>query len=408
MYKVKQTFDTDSISNIHGFLLPRLNILNAKVKPGMHIAITAGSRGITDIAEITRDVVNWVKNRGAYPFIIPAMGSHGGAIADGQKEVLNNYGISEKSMGCPVKSSMQVVELEKKHSPVKVFMDKYAYESDGILLINRIKPHTNFRGDYESGLVKMATIGLGKHEQAFAIHTFGTKGMTDYIPAVAKDVFAAGKIIGGVGIIENAFDKPYRIEVLPAHEIMMKEPGLLDLAKKMMPSLPIRDIDVLIVDRIGKNISGVGLDPNIIGRMGIHGQKDPDYPVINSIYVRDLTEETYGNALGMGLSDVISRELFEKINYTVTYENVYTSGNYERVKIPVIAENDEQAVMYALRQNGETPAEDAKIIRILDTLHLEHLYLSQPVLDIIRKKANIEVIGEPKKLLDADGRLFNF
>lgn len=407
LVKVRQVFDDSKIPSISGELNHQLEKLSGQIKPGMNIAVTAGSRGINNIDKITKFVVDWVKNKGATPFIIPAMGSHGGATDEGQKSVLDNYGINKQKMGCPVKSSMQVVEIKKKHSPVKVYMDAYAYESDGVILINRIKPHTNFHGDYESGLVKMATIGLGKHAQAFAIHTYGTKGMIEYLPSAAKDVLASGKIIGGIGIIENAYDETCHIEVLQADEILSKEPALLKKAKDVMPSLPVKDIDVLIVDQIGKNISGVGLDPNIIGRMGIYGQKDPGYPVINSIYIRDLTDKTYGNALGMGLADVISRNLYEKIDFSVTYENVYTSGNYERVKVPVIADTDEQAIMYALRQNGETPAGSARIIRILDTLHLEYIFVSQPVLDIIRKSSHIEVVGGPQKLLNAQGHMFN-
>ena len=407
LVKVRQVFDNYKLSSIEDELNTQLEKLSSKVNPGMSIAITAGSRGINNIDRITRQVVEWIKGKGANPFIIPAMGSHGGATDEGQKSVLNNYGIDEQMMGCPVKSSMDVVELEKKSSPIPVYMDEFAYKSDGVILINRIKPHTNFHGDYESGLVKMATIGLGKHAQAFAIHTYGTKGMVDYMPAAAKDVFASGKIIGGVGIIENAYDETCHIEVLETQDILKQEPALLKKAKEVMPSLPVKEIDVLIVDRIGKNISGVGLDPNIIGRMGIYGQQNPDYPKINSIYSKDLTKETHGNALGMGLTDVISRTLYEKIDFNITYENVYTSGNYERVKIPVIADSDEQAIMYALRQNGETPAESAKIIRILDTLHLEYIYISQPVLDIIRKSSHIEIVGKPVKLLDSKGHMFN-
>lgn len=406
--RIIQHFSTTKIAQLDLVINQELKKLENRIKPGNSIALAVGSRGISNIDKIVKETVKYIKSKDAHSFIVPAMGSHGGATANGQKEVLARYNITEESMGCPVNSTMEVTEMEQKGSPIPVYMDKYAYEADGVILINRIKPHTNFHASYESGLVKMSTIGLGKHTQAFVIHTHGTKGMVGYMPKVAKEVLNSGKILGGLAIVENAYDETMHIEVVVKEDIFDREPTLLQMARDNMPKLPVKDIDVLIVDRIGKNISGVGMDPNIIGRIRIPDQVDPEYPAINSIYIRDLTPETHGNAIGMGLGDVISKKLYNKIDYEVTYENVYTSGNYERVKIPVLANTDEEAIAYALRQNRQTAPQEAVIVWIKDTLHLQHMYVSQALLNKITNKKGIEKTGNSIKLLDNNGQMCNF
>jgi hypothetical protein len=381
--KIKQIFPDNRILNLKEEVRKELLKLNDSIKPGNRIAIAAGSRGINNLALVVKEVAEFIRGKNAFPFIVPAMGSHGDATATGQAEILESYGITEKLIGVPVISSMDVVELPFSDSPVQVFMDKNAYNSDGVILVNRIKPHTDFHGTYESGLVKMSVIGLGKERQASVIHSFGVFGLTDLLPEIAKKVLSAGRILGGIGLVENAYDETMVVKALKPDEFFDQEPVLLATARKNMPSLPIKDIDILIIDRLGKDISGTGIDPNIIGRMRIMGQKEPENPKIKAIIVTDLTEATHGNAIGIGLSDVITRTLYDKIDFSSTYINAVTSSFIERAKIPIIAKNEREAFAIALRSCGYLKSGEEKIVRIKDTLHLGEVYVSRAVLDSI-------------------------
>ncbi len=236
--------------------------------------------------------------------------------------------------------------------PNPVFMDKNAYESDGVILINRIKPHTDYHAKYESGLVKMAVIGLGNEKQASAIHSYGVYGLSTLIPLTAKQIFSTGKILGGIALVENAYDDTMLVNVLKTDDFFEQEPVLLDIARKNMPALPVNDIDVLIIDQMGKDISGVGIDTNIIGRTKIVGQEEPENPNIKAIMVLDLTDHSHGNAIGIGLSDVITKKLYDKIDFSATYSNAVTSSFLERAKIPIVADNDKEAFEIALRSCG--------------------------------------------------------
>jgi hypothetical protein len=389
--KIKQHFRNNSLADIKGELAKELLKLRPFIKPGANIALAVGSRGIRNLALIVKEVAAFVKANNACPFIIPAMGSHGDSTAEGQAEILAGYGISEKTIGVPVRSSMEVVELPRGDSPIPVFMDRNAYDSDGIILINRIKPHTDYHGKFESGLIKMSVIGLGKEKQASAVHGYGIYGLSDLIPLIAKQNFCLGKILGGVALIENAYDETMLVEALNTNEIFEKEPVLLDIARENMPSFPVNNIDVLIIDQMGKDISGAGIDTNIIGRIKITGQTEPDKPRIKSIVLLDLTDNSYGNAVGIGLSDVITRRLFDKINYSSTYKNIVTSGFLERAKIPFVAGNDKEAFEIALRSCGFLKKGEEKIIRIKDTLHLDEMYISKSVLDIVNGSAEIDI-----------------
>jgi hypothetical protein len=392
--KIKQNFRNNSLADIKGDVLKELLKLRPLIKPGASIALAIGSRGIKNLAFVVKEVAEFIKENKAYPFIIPAMGSHGEATADGQTEILAAYGISEKTIGIPVRSSMVVIELPQGESPIPVFMDKNAYDSDGIILINRIKPHTDFHSKYESGLVKMAVIGLGKEKQASVIHRYGVTGLADLIPLAAKEIFSKGKILGGIALIENAYDETMLVKALRTDDFFDQEPLLLEIARNNMAALPVNDIDVLIIDQIGKDISGVGLDPNIIGRIKIRGQKEPEKPAIKAIVLLDLTDNSHGNAIGIGLSDVITKKLYDKINYASTYTNAVTSSFLERAKIPIVANTDKEAVEIALRSCGYIKGGEEKIIRIKDTLHLNELYVSQSILDLIDGSAGIEVLEE--------------
>ncbi len=375
--------------------------LTRPIGAGASIAIAVGSRGIANIDGITRSVVDQLLSLRAKPFIIPAMGSHGGATAEGQLEVLASYNITPETMGCPIRSSMEVVELDRGGLANPLFMDRFAAESDGVILINRIKPHTDFHGRYESGLVKMAVIGLGKERQAGTMHSWGIHGLRDLIPLSAERVFGTGKILAGIGIVENAYDETAIVEAIPGREILSREPELLDAAKQNMPRLPVDEIDVLMVDYLGKNISGSGIDTNIIGRIRIDGEPEPASPRIRSIVVCDLTPETHGNACGMGLADVVTRRFADKIDFKTTNTNIITSGFLERGKLPVVADTDRHAFEIALRAAGCRDVEKARVIRIQDTLHLSEMFVSAALMREIEGREDIEVIGEPVELFDS-------
>jgi hypothetical protein len=406
LIKIRQHFRENSLTNIKGEVREQLKKLSPHIRPGANIAIGVGSRGISKLALVVKTVADFLKENNARPFIVPAMGSHGGATAEGQEKVLAGYGISFDTIGIPVKSSMEVVELTPENSPCPVYMDKIAFESDGIILINRIKPHTDFHGRYESGLVKMAVIGLGKEKQASSVHSYGVYGLTDLIPLIGQIILSSGKIIGGLALVENAYDETMLVRALKPDEFVDQEPRLLDIARQNMPSLPVSDIDVLIIDQMGKDISGVGLDPNIIGRIRITGQREPDSPRIKAIMISDLTSNSYGNAIGLGLSDVITRKLYEKVDFASTYMNAVTSGFLERAKVPVIAENDRKAFELALRSCGFIKPGEQRIIRIKDTLHLNEIYVSKPVVERAGKAKGFEIIKENVPVFDDENHLY--
>lgn len=408
LHKIRQRFDRTRLEDPRATLRSHLVALDAMVRPGSHIAIAAGSRGIDNLALVARELSAYLKARGAMPFVVPAMGSHGGATAEGQAEILKVYGISEEAIGAPVRSAMSVVELPSEGSPVRLFMDKHVHEADGAILINRIKPHTDYHGRYESGLMKMALIGLGKLEGARAVHDFGVHGLRELIEPGAARVLSTGKILAGVALVENALHQTIHIEVLKADAIAREEPRLLALAKRHMPSLPFAAIDVLIVDRMGKDISGVGIDPNITGRIGVAGQHDEAAPRVGAMMVSDLTSGTHGNAIGVGLADVITRRLFDKIDYASTYANVITSSFLERGKIPVVADTDRQAFDIALRSCGYVPEGRERIVRIPDTLHLEEVYVSTALLGELSDRGAIDIIGRGADLFDDAGGLTPF
>ncbi|MEO6725148.1 MAG: DUF2088 domain-containing protein [Blastocatellia bacterium] len=403
--KIRQHFESTAIADIEQAVAQQLKSGKWHCSPDARIAIAVGSRGIANIARITKAVAAAVKAKGGTPFILPAMGSHGGATAEGQREILASYGVTEEAMGCPVRSSMEVMELDNGDLEIPLFMDRHAFESDGVILINRIKPHTAFHGDYESGLVKMSVIGLGKERLANALHAFGIYGLKTLMPKAARKILATGKIILGVGIVENAYDETSIIEALTPEEILRREPELLNTAKAMMPSFPLNEIDVLIVDALGKNISGSGMDPNIIGRMRIRGEAEPEFPAIKVIVVTDLTDASHGNACGIGLADVVTRRLADKIDWDATYMNGITSGFYEHFMLPIVAPTDAQALEWGIRASHD-PHKSKKIVRITDTLHLSEMYVSEAALDEIKDK--VEILGESENLFDEQGSLITF
>jgi Lactate racemase N-terminal domain len=406
--KIRQRFERKALPDPIIVAREQLTRLDDLIPPDARIAIAVGSRGIDNLQSIVKEVVAYVQGRGARPFIVPAMGSHGGATAEGQTEVLRSYGVSEETVQAPVHATMGVVDLHEGDLPFRVYIDRNAFESAGVILINRIKPHTDFHGRYESGLMKMALIGLGKQEGALAIHQFGVYGLREFIEPGARRVLASGKILGGVALVEDAYHRTMCVKVLKTDEIPDGESRLLALARANMPALPAKTIDVLVVDRMGKDISGVGMDPNITGRFGVNGEHDTTGPQIGAMIVCDLTDQSRGNAIGVGLADIITQRLYDKIERQATYANVITSSFLERGKIPVAAPTDRDAFAVACRSCAQPANGRARIVRILDTLHLEDVYVSPAVLDELRDATAIEVIERDVEMFDASGSLRPF
>lgn len=402
---VRQQFPSEHLADVQGRLQTELSGCGVSLCPQTRIAIAVGSRGIANLAGMVQQIVAWVKAQQAVPFVVPAMGSHGGATAEGQAQILADYGITEAEIGAPVVSSMEVVALPQGDAEVPVYFDKTAYEADGTILINRVKPHTSFHARYESGLMKMIAIGLGKHAQALAIHNLGVRGLREVMPVVTGQTLRHGNILLGVAVVENAYDETMLVRAIPAARIAEEEPALLEVAKAQMPRLPVDDVDVLIVDEMGKNISGLGMDTNVIGRLKIPGQSEPDSPRIRIIYARDLTDESHGNAVGMGLADIIHRGLFAKIDFAATYENAATATFLERAKVPMVADTDRQALDWALRACNQSDPRKLRIIRIRNTLRLDVLQVSPNILDEIGTQPNIELLAPARPMLNDAGQL---
>ncbi len=396
MVKVRQDFPRPRVGDVGEALREQCGReeIKSRIEPGMQVAITAGSRGISGIDVVLRSLVRILEDAGARPFIIPAMGSHGGATAEGQVEILRSLGVTEESVGAEIRSSMEVVELGETESGVPVFMDRIASQADGIIIVGRIKKHTDFRSEIESGLLKMSAIGLGKHAQALALHAYGVKGIKDYMVEAGEMVFSSGKVLFGVGIVENAYEETAMLEAIPPERVVEREAELLKESARLMPKLPVSDIDVLFVDELGKNFSGTGMDTNVIGRFRIPGVEEPESPKVKYLIVSDVSEAAHGNTLGIGLADLTTRRLFEKIDYEAMNANVLTSTFLERAKIPMILESDREALEAAMRCNWGVEPEDTRFVRIPNTLHLRYLYLSENLLEEAIANGNVEVVEE--------------
>lgn len=399
--RIRQTFPSRKIANLPEAVRAELSALGLSLKPGARIAIGIGSRGIANLTVLARELIAFLKGLGAQPFVVPAMGSHGGATAAGQAEILAGLGITAAALGVPIISSMDVAEIPAKGLSHKLYMGKNAYEADGVVLLNRIKPHTDFHSTYESGLVKMSVVGLGNHEQAKIMHGLGVGGLRDLIPLAAKEIFATGKILFGLAVVEDAHDDTMRVRALKPDAIFAEEPDLLRLAVASMPKLPSDRIDILIVDTIGKNLSGTGMDTNIIGRIRVKGSPEPESPAIGNIIVDDLSPESHGNALGVGLADIITRRMFDKIDFKAMYANVVTTTFLDRGKTPIVAEDLAQAFDIAVRTAGGRPFGELRVMRIPNTLHLEEMTVSPALyreladrVERLSETADIAAIGE--------------
>ncbi len=349
---------------------------------GKRIALGFGSRGIASIDAIAAELVGLVKSSGGDPFIVPAMGSHGGGTPAGQIEVLDGLGINEASMGCPIHATMEVVDMGLTSVGVRAYLDKNVAGADGLIITNRTKVHTDFHGPHESGLLKMLAIGLGKETGARAIHQHGVVGLRDYMPVVAKHLLANSPFLAGFGIVEDGYHAVAHLEGFGSDGVVAGDHRLLQRSRELMPSLPVDDIDVLIIDEIGKDISGAGLDTNIIGRWMIDGEPEPEAPRVKRIVILDLTPASHGNATAYGLADFMSRKLFDKIDFPITTKNLYTSGFLLRGRMPLVFESDEETIQAALFdafRADPSQAADARVVRIKNTLALENLWVSTNV-----------------------------
>ncbi|CAM4184512.1 nickel pincer cofactor-dependent isomerase, group 22 [Lederbergia lenta] len=394
MVKVKQHFDDEKIDHLGQALSDKLNSdhIQELIRPGMEIAIAVGSRGIDRLPEITATTVKFLKERGAIPFIVPSMGSHGGATGPGQTAVLEHLGVTEESVGCEIRSSMEVVKLGELPNGLPVYLDKYASKADGIVVINRVKPHTAFRGRVESGIMKMISIGLGKQKGAEACHQLGFKYMAENVPKMAKMIMEKKPVLFGVATVENAFDKVTQIEVLEASEIEGKETELQAKAKELLPKLLFEQLDVLVIDEIGKNISGDGMDPNITGRYPTpyaHGG-----PEVNKMVVLDLTPETEGNANGVGTADFTTQRLVDKMDLETTYANGLTSTVVAPTKIATTLANDKLALKAAIKTCNILDFTKVKMVRIKNTLEVSEIEVSEPLMEYIKEHPEMELISD--------------
>lgn len=405
--RVRQHFPDDHIppEKIPGAVVELLADSGAAsaLKPGMRVCLTCGSRGIDNIVAITRAVADYCRQKGALPFAIPAMGSHGGASAEGQLAVLHSLGITEETIGCPIHSSMETVQIGHTEEGQPVYIDRNAAEADGIILINRIKPHTSFRGKYESGLMKMMAIGLGKQRGAETCHAEGFGQMHRKVPLFGGAILRNAPILFGLGILENAHDRTAQLHVLMPEEIEEREPILLQEAFRLMPSIGFPECDVLIVDEIGKNISGCGMDPNISGVFALPGMTGGIRAQRRCIL--SLTEETHGNGYGMGAADAVTDRLFRQLDLAQIYPNSITSTSLGFSKIPLIMPTDRAAIALCIRTCNKLDKDAPRIIRIRNTLALGEMEISEALIPEMTE--NMEIISEPYSLpFDENGNLF--
>ena len=408
MANVRQKFEAQRLTDIgaavaRAFQRPEIR---GRVERGQVIAVGCGSRGIANIAEIAQCVIRELRALGAQPFVFPCMGSHGAATAEGQKKVLESYGITEAATGAPIRASMETAVVGNLPDGTPVHMDRHAAEADAVVVINRIKPHTGFRGATESGLTKMLSIGIGKIVGASTYHAHGMDRFPELLPQIRDVNISRRNVLFGVGIVENAYDETALIEAIPAQALATREPELQALSKRMMPQLAFDEIDVLIIDEMGKNISGAGFDPNITGRNRRAVQWLPR-PLVKKIVVLGLTRESMGNATGLGSADVITMRLYREMDVPSTYANIITSCNLDGASIPMIMNTDREAIALAVKTVVRVKPQDCRIVRIRNTLQLAEIQVSEPLLaEVARQPERFEVVAAPAPFaFDAKGTL---
>ena len=406
VFRVRQRFHSTRVEDIPVRVareVARLD-LNGRLKPGDSVAITSGSRGVANIATITRSLAEELRKRGARPFIVPAMGSHGGGTAAGQRGVLERYGITETAMGVPIRATMETLPIGETPEGIPVVLDRNVLEADHIAVVNRIKPHTDFDAEIESGLTKMLAIGLGKHQGAIRYHRANKRyGYYRVLTGVAEVVRRRCSILLALGIVENGYDQTGMIEAMTSAELFDVEKRLLKMAKSWLARIPFDRGDLLLVDEMGKNVSGTGMDTNVIGRRAGAGEPFAGAPRFSRIVVRDLTPESYGNAIGVGMADVVTRRLVDKIDTRPTYVNALTSTNLESVRIPVTVDSDREALETGISTSGASSGEDCRMVWIRNTLKLDRFVASEALLDEVERHRDLQVL-EHLGELDFDGR----
>ncbi len=391
LLSVRQKLVSQPLADVAGEVCRQLDALSADVPQGP-IAITVGSRGISNIPLITKTAGDWLRERGAKPFIVPSMGSHNGATAEGQKQMVESLGMSESAMGMPIRSSMECVKLATVDTG-DVWMDRHCYESDGVLVINRVKLHTCFSGPVQSGLTKMMVVGMGKIRSAQTFHSSPTPQMKNMLLDMGQVLIDSGKIFGGLAILEDGFDETAEIHGIRPSEILTREPPLLERHCEYFPRLPVDELNTLIVDSIGKTYSGTGMDTNVIGYRGIQGFEDLARPNISIIAALSLVEASKGNAIGVGLADFITQRLRDAIDEGKTFLNVYTTGDMERAKIPATLPDDQTLLEKIIARYGQE-----RMMVIPNTLHLEHLYVSEDLRAEVEANPLCEIDAEPVEL----------
>ena len=413
MMRVKQRFDGPTLEDIPGAVREEIAGLNlsGKVGKGESVAISVGSRGIANIALITRSMIEELQALGAEPFAVPAMGSHGGGRAEGQREIIESYGVTEEYIGAPIRSSMEVVQVGETGDGVPVFFDKYAYEADHVVVAGRVKPHTGFVGEIESGLHKMMLIGLGKHKGAALYHQAIVHYSFDRIVrSVGQTVIDKCGVLFGLGIVENQYDRTALVRAVEPENFVEGEKELLLLAKKWMPSLPFEQIDVLVVEEMGKNISGSGMDTNVIGRKYYdHKAAEKEYPKVTRIAVRSLTEETHGNASGIGMADYIHSRILDQIDLEATAINTMTGNHPSAGAVPISFDSDRKVLEAALSTCGLVEPPDARVMRIRNTLDVEEILVSEACEKEVARRDELSVVEPPREMqFDANDDLLPF
>jgi hypothetical protein len=412
MMQVRQKFPASAPVDIRSTLAKEFAAVAGRVKPGARIAVAVGSRGISNLQAIVTSLLENLRGAGVQPFIVPAMGSHGGATPEGQTELLAEYGITEAALGVPIHAAMEARCLGTTEDGVEVFFSEEALKADGVVVVNRVKPHTDFQSDtLGSGLMKMLVVGLGKRVGAANYHTSSSRfGYEHVIRTSGRITLSKAPILFGVAIVENQFHDTARLAVVLPEEMERREAELFVEAKRLMPRLPFDDIDLLIVDRLGKNISGSGMDPNVIGR-SLHGYsallgERNGSPSIRRIFVRDLTPESHGNATGVGLADFTTTRLVKQMNAKVTYLNALTALSVQSVKVPIHFETDREAVEAALQSLAMSDVMQARVVRIQDTLSLERIAVSESYAESLRERSDLEALSERVAMaFDAHGLL---
>ncbi len=409
--RVRQKFERPVVADIPAAVAAALEPLDLprRIRPGQTVALTAGSRGIANIPLILRSTADFLKRLGAKPFLVPAMGSHGGGTAEGQCTLLESYGVTEQFVGVPLRASMEVVQVGSTTEGYPVYLDRHAAEADHIGVVARVKPHTGYHGPVESGLLKMIMIGLGKHTGALAYHRILLEQPFDrVVRSVSRVIRSKAPIAFGLGIVENAYDETAAIEGVRPEAFEPAEEKLLLLAKRLLAKLPLRQADLLIVDEIGKDISGSGMDTNIVGRKRAFRAQGltEGLPVMRLIFVRGLTKKTHGNATGIGLADFTTKRLVQAMDYRATVINCLTAGYPEGAALPVHFETDREVLDAALAIIGTRPASEARIMHIRNTLTLDEVEVSEPCLGEPEPQTEFDVLGQAAPMdFDSAGNL---